>query len=167
MCRIPVAAVLVAGVQLIGVNRVSATGSILPGVRCKARRFQAKLLTEPRLVPGPHKLELLPGQTHGASENTWGQRACRRQVREHVSLGGSAARASTRIGVCICSYASSGSCSIIGARSVVRHLVRHDALQDGRIGDPRALLGPDGGDGLLLPQRVLTPFMCTLHLLAP
>ena len=59
MGRIPVAAVLVAGVQVIGVNRVSATGAMLPGVWRKARRFQAKLLTEPRLVLDPPKSVLL------------------------------------------------------------------------------------------------------------
>ena len=65
----PVAAVLLAGVQVIGVNREPATGAMLPGVWRKARRFQAKLLTEPRLVFDPPKPGLLPGQVHGPSEH--------------------------------------------------------------------------------------------------
>ena len=91
MGRIPVAAVLLAGVQVIGVNREPATGAMLPGVWRKARRFQAKLLTEPRLVFDPPKPGLLPGQVHGPSEHASGR------VREHVTLGGvaSAARSST------------------------------------------------------------------------
>ena len=137
MCRIPVAAVLFAGVQVIGVNREPATGAMLPGVWRKARRFQAKLLTEPRLVFDPPKPGLLPGQVHGPSEHAGIGR-----VREHLSLGGvaSAASASTRISVGVCSDSCSCSCSSIDTRIVVRHLVRHDALQD-----PRAVLGPDGG----------------------
>ena len=81
MGRIPVAAVLVAGVQVIGVNRVSATGAMLPGVRCKARRLQTKLLTEPRLILDLPEPELLPGQVQWARERA----ACRR-VREHVPV---------------------------------------------------------------------------------
>ena len=68
MGRIPVAAVLVAGVQVVGVNRVSATGAMLPGVPCRARRLQTKLLTEPRLILGLPKLELIPGHVHWARE---------------------------------------------------------------------------------------------------
>ena len=41
---IPVAAVLLAGMQVIGVNRVSATGAMLTGVRCT--KAQTKLLRE-------------------------------------------------------------------------------------------------------------------------
>ena len=79
MCRIPVAAVLCASVQVICVNRESAAGARLPGVRRKARRFQAKLLTEPRLGLYPPKPGLLPGQVHGPSEHAGSGR-----VREHV-----------------------------------------------------------------------------------
>ena len=131
MCRIPVATVLFAGVQVIGVNREPATGAMLPGVWRKARRFQAKLLTEPRLVLDPPKSVLLPGQVHGPSEHAGSGR-----VREHVSLGcvARAARASSRISV----VSDSCSCSSSVTSIVVRHLMRHDALQDGRIGNPRA-----------------------------
>ena len=74
-------------------------------------------------------------------------------MRERVSLGdvASAARVSARISVDSCSDPCS--CSCIGTSSVVRHLVRHDTQQDGRIGNPRSLFGPDGGDGLFVPQR--------------
>jgi hypothetical protein len=135
VCRVPVAAVLLAGVQVICVNYESVTGAMLPGVRCKARRRQTKLLTKPRLIlDPPPKPELLPGQVHGPSEHASGR------VREHVTLGGvaSAARSSTRIRVGVYSTACACSCCSIGACLVVRHLVRHDTLQDGRIGNPRA-----------------------------
>jgi len=85
----------------------------------------------------PPKMVLLQGQVHRPSEHAGSGR-----VREHVSLGAvaSAARSSARISVGSCS--DSCSCSCIGPSSVVRHLVRHDTLEDGRIGNPRALLGP-------------------------
>ena len=67
MGRIPVADVA-AGVQVVGVNRVSATGAMLPGVPCRARRLQTKLLTEPCLILGLPKLELIPGHVHWARE---------------------------------------------------------------------------------------------------
>jgi hypothetical protein len=131
VCRIPVAAVLCASVQVICVNRESAAGARLPGVRRKARRFQAKLLTEPRLGLYPPKPGLLPGQVHGPSEHAGSGR-----VREHVSFGcvARAARTSSRISV----VSDSCSCSSSVTNIVVRHLMRHDALQDGRIGNPRA-----------------------------
>ena len=71
MGRIPVAAVLFAGVQVIGVNRESATGAMLPGIRCKARRLKAKLLTEPRLILDRPEPALIPGQVHWAREFTF------------------------------------------------------------------------------------------------
>ena len=126
------------------------------------------MLTEPRLILAPPEPELRPGQVHWARERA----ACRR-VREHVSLGGVAdpAHASTRIliGICsstcacscprirCCSISCACSCPRIRCSLIGRHLVRHDALQDGRIGNPRALLGPDGGDFLCLPQREHLP----------
>ena len=85
------------------------------------------------------------------ARSTSGRASCRR-VCEHVPLGGvaDAIRSSSRVLVsaivCACT------CARIGTGLAVRHLVRHDTLQDGRIVDPRALLGPDGGDGLRLPQ---------------
>jgi len=49
---IPVAAVLLAGVQVIGVNRVSATGAMLTGVRCTKAQTKTvtKLLRESRRI---------------------------------------------------------------------------------------------------------------------
>ena len=91
MGRIPVAAVLVAGVQVIGVNRVSATGAMLPGVRCKARRLQTKLLTEPRLILDLPEPELLPGQVQWARERAACSECvsmCRLLVRVKVTEGG-------------------------------------------------------------------------------
>ena len=155
---------LLAGVQVIGVNDESGTGAMLPGVRCKARRLQTKLLTEPRLILDLPEPEPIPGQVHWARERA----ACRR-VREHVPLGGVAAsaHASTRIYVGICSITCACSCprirccSITGACScrrircslIGRRLVRHDALQDRRIVNPRALLGPDGGERVSFIER--------------
>ena len=157
MGRIPVAAVLLAGVQVIGVNRESATGAMLPGVPCKARRLKTKLLTEPRLILDRPEPALIPGQVHWARERA----ACRR-VREHVPLGGVAASAC--VGICsitcacscprirCCPTTCTCSCRCSRCSLFVRHLMRHGALQDGRIVNPRALHGPDGGDCLGLPR---------------
>ena len=105
------------------------------------------------MVLYPPKMVLLQGQVHRPSEHAGSGR-----VREHLSLGGvaSAARASTRISVGVCSDSCSCSCSSIDTRIVVRHMVRHDALQDGRIGNPRAVLAR-WWDGLFLPQREHMP----------
>ena len=119
MGRIPVAAVLFAGVQVIGVNRESATGAMLPGVRCKARRLKTKLLTEPRLILDRPEPAQIPGQVHWARERA----ACRR-VREHVPLGGVAAsaHASTRICVGICSITCACACRSTRCSFIVRRL---------------------------------------------
>ena len=116
---------------MIDVYYESASGAMVPGVRGKARRLYTKLLTKPRLILDRQQI---PGQVHWPSEHASGR------VREHVTLGGvaSAARSSTRIRVGVYSTACACSCCSIGACLVVRHLVRHDTLQDGRIGNPRA-----------------------------
>ena len=95
MCRVPVATVNFASVQVVSINGVQAALTRLTQMRGEARWLQAELLTKPGLVFGLPQTRFLPSHVHGSGEHaaSWG-------VREHVSLW-RVAGACGNIGACV------------------------------------------------------------------